>query len=97
VAQVIVTPQAQRDIDDAIALLKLPGDTWSRVHRSLRVVETFPQSGRALEGRWEDARFVLGPWCWMVLLYRYEESSERVYVIAMHDARSSSSALRGDS
>jgi hypothetical protein len=29
----------------------------------------------------------------MILLYRYEESSERVYVVAAHDARSSSSAL----
>jgi hypothetical protein len=28
----------------------------------------------------------------MILLYRYEASSERVYVIAMHDGRSANSA-----
>jgi hypothetical protein len=28
----------------------------------------------------------------MILLYRYDESSERVYVVAMHDARSATSA-----
>jgi hypothetical protein len=28
----------------------------------------------------------------MVLLYRYEESSDRVFVVAMHDARSAASA-----
>ncbi len=34
----------------------------------------------------------------MILLYRHEESSERVFVVAVHDARSSSSATSaGDS
>jgi hypothetical protein len=28
----------------------------------------------------------------MILLYRYEQSSDRVYVIAMHDGRSATSA-----
>jgi plasmid stabilization system protein ParE len=96
VTQVIVTPRAEGDVEDAIALLKLPDDTWARVHRSLRVIETFPLGGRALEGRWADARFVLGPWRWMILIYRYEEAAERVYIVAVHDARSSSSALNGE-
>jgi hypothetical protein len=29
----------------------------------------------------------------MILLYRYEKWSERVYVVAVHDARSGSSVL----
>ncbi len=91
-ARVIVTPRGERDVDEAIADLGLPGDTWTRVARSLRVLETFPLAGAKLAGRWAPTRFVLGPWSWMVLLYRYEESSDRVFVVAMHDARSAASA-----
>lgn len=91
-AQVIVTPQAQRDVDEAISTLSLPNDTWARIARSLRTLETFPFAGAELGGRWAPARFVLGPWSWMILLYRYEESSDRVYVVAMHDGRSATSA-----
>ncbi|HWO15805.1 MAG TPA: hypothetical protein VNM89_03735 [Solirubrobacterales bacterium] len=91
-AQIIVTPRAQRDVDEAVTALSLPGDTWTRIVRSLRVLEAFPLAGPELDGRWAPTRFVLGPWFWMILLYRYEESSDRVYVVAMHDARSASSA-----
>lgn len=87
-AQVIVTLRAKRDVDGAIAALGLPDDAWARVARSLRVLETFPLAGPELEGRWAPARFVLGPWSWMVLLYSYDEGSGRVFVVAMHDARS---------
>ncbi len=79
-------------MDDAISALHLPDDAWTRIGRSLRVVETFPLAGPGLAGRWAPARFLVGPWSWMILLYRYEESSDRVYVVAMHDARSAASA-----
>jgi len=72
VAQVIVTPQARRDVDEAISALNLPDDTWIRIVRSLRALETFPLAGPELAGRWASTRFVLGPWSWMILLYRYE-------------------------
>lgn len=94
-ARVIVTPQARGDVEEAIAELNLPGDTWARIANSLRVLETFPQAGRALEGRWAGARFVLGPWPWLILLYRYEEPSDRVYVVAVEDARSAGSVTSG--
>lgn len=86
--QVIVSPRARRDVVKAISVLSLPDDTWARVARSLRVLETFPLAGPELEGRWAPARFVLGPWLWMVLVYMYDEPSDRVFVVAMHDARS---------
>jgi hypothetical protein len=92
VAQVIVTPRARRDVDETIAALGLPGDTWTRIARSLRVLETFPLAGPELADRWAPARFVLGPWPWMILLYRFEESSDLVYVVAMNDGRSAASA-----
>jgi hypothetical protein len=92
VAQVIVTPQAQRDVAEAISALNLPGDTWIRISRSLRPLGTFPLAGPELGGRWASTRFVIGPWSWMILLYRYEQSSDRVFVVAMHDGRSATSA-----
>jgi len=94
-AQVIVTPRAQRDVDEAISALNLPDDAWTRITRSLRTLETFPLAGVELAGRWALTRFVLGPWPWMILLYSYEESSNRVYVVAMHDGRSATSATLG--
>ncbi|HET7484230.1 MAG TPA: hypothetical protein VFJ64_02515 [Solirubrobacterales bacterium] len=91
-AQVIITPRARRDVDQAISTLSLPDDAWARIARSLRALETFPLAGPELADRWAPTRFVLGPWSWMILLYRYEESSDRVYVVAMHDGRSAASA-----
>lgn len=90
-AQVIVSPQAKRDVDEAISKLSLPADTWSRAVRSLRVLETFPLAGPELGGRWAPARFVLGPWPWMLLLYIYDEDTDRVFIVSMHDARSAAS------
>jgi hypothetical protein len=91
VAQVIVSPRAKQDVDDAISRLNLPTDSWSRIVRLLRVLETFPLSGPELGGRWAPARFVLGPWAWMLLLYSYDEDSDRVSIVSMHDARSAAS------
>lgn len=90
-AQIIVSPRAKRDVDEAIEGLSLPAGTWSRIARSLRVLETFPLSGPEVGGRWTPARFVLGPWSWMVLLYSYDEASDRVFIVSMHDARSAAS------
>jgi len=92
VAQVIVTPRARRDVDEAISALNLPDDAWTRIVRSLRTLETFPLAGVELGRRWAPTRFVLGPWPWMILLYSYEEASNRVFVVAMHDGRSATSA-----
>ena len=94
-AQVVVTPQARRDVDEAISALNLPDDAWTRIGRSLRVLESFALAGPKLAGRWAPVRFVIGPWSWMILLYRYEESSDLVYVVAMHDGRSATSATAG--
>lgn len=90
-AQVIVSPRARRDVNEAISRLSLPADTWSRVVRSLRVLETFPLSGPELGGKWAPVRFILGPWSWMLLLYSYDEASNQVFIVAMLDARSAAS------
>ncbi len=89
---ILVTPQAQRGVEQAIANLGLPADTWTRIVRSLRVLGDFPLAGRALEGRWAGTRFVLGPWPWMMLLYLYDEAEDKVFIVAVEDARSSAAA-----
>lgn len=47
-AQVFVTPQAQRDVDVAISTPSLPADSWARIVHSLRTLETFPLAGHEL-------------------------------------------------
>ena len=94
-AKLIVTPRAERDVEEAITDLGLPDDTWARVGRSLVLLEDFPLAGRALEGNWAPARFLLGPWPWMILLYRYDEPSDRVFLVAVHDARLATAATAG--
>jgi hypothetical protein len=92
VARVIVTPQAMRDLHALVDALGLPADALGRVQRSLRILERFSLAGRALTGRWEATRFLIGPWPWMILVYVYDEADDAVFVAAVHDGRSSSSA-----
>jgi hypothetical protein len=58
----------------------------------LRILERFPPAGRALTGRWEDTRFLIGPWPWMIIVYVHDEADDVVYVVAVHDGRSAPSA-----
>jgi hypothetical protein len=37
-------------------------------------------------------RFLLGPWPWMILGYRYDARTDQVFLVAVHDARSATSA-----
>jgi hypothetical protein len=89
VASVELARAAVEDLDEMIRTHSLPNDTRARVARSLRPLERFPLLGRALAGRWDGFRFLLGPWRWMLLLYAYDEIEERVVVVTIQDGRSS--------
>lgn len=91
-AHVELARAAVDDLDRLIAVLSLPSDTRDRVRRSLAPLAEFPRLGPELAGRWQDTRFVLGPWRWMLLVYEYLESEDRVVVLTIQDARSSSAA-----
>ena len=91
-ARVVITPRAVADLHALITGLGLPANALMRVQRSLRLLERFPLAGRALTGRWEGTRFVIGPWPWMVLVYVHDSDDDAVYVVAVHDGRSASSA-----
>ncbi len=86
---------ALEDLDALIITHSLPADTRARVAGSLRGLAQFPQMGAALAGRWDGFRFVLGPWRWLLLVYVFIEAEERVVVVTMQDARSSSAATAG--
>lgn len=72
--------------------LSLPADTRTRVAASLRTLTRFPEIGPELSGRWAGLRFVLGPWRWMLLIYEYDAGADRVVVVTIQDACSSSAA-----
>lgn len=91
-ARVVVAPAAIADLDRLISVLDLPADARSRVSARLRQLARFPESGEALEGRWEGFRFVLGPWRWMLIVYVFDEEADQVSVVTIQDSRSARSA-----
>jgi hypothetical protein len=92
VARVELAVTAVEDLAGLIRTHSLPADTRARIVRSLRVLERFPLMGPALSGRWEGFRFLLGPSRWLVLVYVFIESEDRVVVVTIQDARSSTAA-----
>jgi plasmid stabilization system protein ParE len=97
VARVIVSPRALTDLERLVAGLGLAAAAMARVQRSLRMLEQFPNAGRALTGRWGGMRFIIGPWPWMILVYAYDADDDAVFVVAVQDGRSSSSATGSSS
>lgn len=83
-------------VDALIESHELPGDTWDRVLDRLEVLERFPGAGRALTGRWQGFRVLVGPWRWMLLIYAYVEPDDQVAVVTVQDARRGSSATSLD-
>ena len=90
--RVELSRRAVDNLDRLIATHSLPDDTRERVQRILRGLASLPPLGRELEGRWADHRVLLGPWRWMLLLYRIDDDDDRVVVVKVQDARSSSAA-----
>lgn len=91
-ARVELARAAVEDLDRLIAVLSLPADTRDRLRRSLAALAEFPRLGPELTGRWSGLRFLLGPWRWMLLIYEYDEDANRVVILTIQDARSSSAA-----
>jgi hypothetical protein len=91
VATVVVTPTARRNLDVLIETLSLPPSTVDRVKASIEPLRRFPLLGGALHGRWAGFRFVLGPWRWMLVVYRYDEALDQVAIVTIRDARSARS------
>lgn len=94
-AKVVVSRRAADDLATLVRTHSLPRGTRDRVQRSLRPLGRFPLLGAPLQGRWEGLRFILGPWRWIVVVYRYDDASDRVVVLTVLDARSSRAPRSG--
>lgn len=92
---VFVTETARADLDRLIRSHTLPSSTRDRVKASLQPLATFPRLGRALSGRWTGLHVVLGPWPWMLVVYAFDESVDRVVVVTIQDCRSARGATSG--
>jgi hypothetical protein len=92
VTRVELAATAVEDLDVMIVTHSLPADTRERVKRSLRSLGVAPRIGPELGGVWAGFRFILGPWRWMILVYLVIEDEDRVVVVTVQDARSSSAA-----
>lgn len=93
-ANVELSAVAVEDLETLSLTHSLPADTRHRVKRTLRSLERFPTLGRELSGRWTGYRVLLGPWRWLLIVYVYREEKQRVVVVTMQDARSSTAAIR---
>ena len=90
-ATVVVTPTARRNLEVLIETLSLPPSTRDRVKASLEPLRRFPHLGATLDGRWAGFRFIIGPWRWMIVVYRFDEALDRVAIVTIRDARSARS------
>ena len=88
-ASVELAHAAVEDLDRLVSALSLPADTRDRLRRALEPLAEFPLLGSELKGRWEGFRFLLGPWRWMICVYVYLEEGDRVVIVTIQDARSS--------
>jgi len=88
-ARVELAQAAVEDLRRMMLTHSLPPDTAGRVRASLEPLRTFPLLGPALHGRWDGFRFVVGPWRWMILVYRHLVEDDRVVVVTIQDARAS--------
>jgi plasmid stabilization system protein ParE len=90
VARVEVSEAAAEDLERLIITHSLPADTKERIRHSLRPLERFPRIGVGLEAEgWEDFRFILGPWRWLVIVYDLREDEDLVVIATIQDARAS--------
>ncbi len=94
-ARVLVAPEAVADLERLIRTHSLPSDTKDRIKASLLPLTRFPLLGTELtQGRWSGYRFVLGPWRWLIVLYRFDADNESVMIASFADGRSSAAASR---
>jgi len=87
--------RARSDLDQLVLSHQLPHDTRDRIEESARPLERFPRFGPLLgtlpEG--EELRFLIGPWPWLVIVYLFIESEDRIGVVSIEDGRGATSTI----
>ena len=89
--QIRLTAAAVADLRELMLTHELPPNTPERVARRLHPLQRFPKLGPALGGQWAGARYVLGPWRWLLIVYEYDVPTDTVVVLTMQDARGATS------
>lgn len=91
--EVVVTETAAAHLLTLIKVLSLPTDTSERVRASLARLSEFSTVGVLLPEPYaaHELRFILGPWRWMLIVYQVIEANNQVIVVAIEDARMSTS------
>ena len=92
-ARVVVTHAAAGDLRDLMRTHRLPENTIERVKRSIRPLVDFPELGAELGGAFAPRRFLLGPWRWMIVIYRFYPEHDLVAILAIVDGRTSTSPI----
>jgi len=95
VTRVELAPVAVANLDALIVTHSLPPDTRTRVRDALTVLESFPDLGPPLTGRWTGYRYLIGPWRWMLFVYVHDPDRQLVEIRTIQDARSGNAALAG--
>ena len=90
-ARVVVTHAAALDLRALIRTHRLPENTIERVKRSILPLAEFPELGAELGATFAPRRFILGPWRWMIVIYRFYPESDLVAILAFVDGRMSTS------
>lgn len=87
--------QALAGLDSLVHSHSLPADTRDRVEESARPLERFPRLGpelRTLAGG-AELRFLIGPWPWLVIVYLYVETENRVVLVSVEDGRAATATV----
>lgn len=94
-ARIFWARRARLAFDQLILSHSLPDDTRERVAASLRPLERFPRLGPELQplDDGNELRFLIGPWRWLVLVYVYDETGDRVTVVAAEDGRAATTTI----
>lgn len=88
-SRVEISRRAVDNLDRLMLSHSLPPDTRARVRTVLTPLASFPELGRRLEGPWAEHRVLLGPWRWMLVVYRFDSDHDRVVIVTIQDARTS--------
>jgi plasmid stabilization system protein ParE len=89
------TERALTDLDQLVLTHHLPPDTRDRLEDSARPLERFPRFGPEIGNLpgGAELRFLIGPWPWLILIYLYIESEDRIGVVSVEDGRAASSTI----
>ena len=87
--------RALATLDQLVLTHSLPTDTRLRIETSARPLARFPRIGpqvRDLPGG-AELRFLIGPWPWLVIVYVFFASENRVVIASVEDGRSAVSTV----